>query len=431
MSFTRQVRRYLPAMAALLVMAALAAAVAFYILSHQRVRFPWQDRYQVRIELASAQAITPGQGQTIDVAGVAVGNITDVRLKDGVAVVTGEIDPHKLPHVYANATALVRPKTGLQDMVVALNPGTRSAAVLRDGGTIPVSRTRPQVNLDELLAGLDADSRDYIRALVAAGAEGLHGRGAQLRALFKAGAPTLRLTRQVTGAIAARRQQMRRLVHNLRLLSEATGSKDRELAQLVSASAAAFRAIDSQQTALRDGLGRLPGTVTAARRALAAAQPFSDQLGTTLRDLLPATRRAAPAMTTARPLLRRATPVLGDLLKLTQTARPVVRDLRPTTENLLADTPDLVGSFKVLRYVVNELAYNPPGSEEGYLFWLACFAHNSNTRLSEGDAHGIFWRGQLIVSCSTLSTLGRVGSPLAGLAGALPCPANPQTGPGR
>ena len=429
MSLKRQIRRYLPAMAALLAMSALAAAVGFYILSHQRVRFPWQDRYKVRIELASAQAITPGQGQTIDVAGVAVGNITDVRLEHGVAVVTGEIDPDKLPHVYANATALVRPKTGLQDMVVALDPGDRHAAMLRDGGTIPISHTRPQVNLDELLAGLDTDSRDYLRALVGAGAQGLDGRGAQLRALFKAGTPTLRLTRRVTGAIAARRQQMRRLVHNLRLLSEATGGKDRELAQLVSASAAAFRAIDSQQAALRRGLGRLPGTVTAARRALAAAQPFSNQLGTTLRDLLPATRRAAPAMSTARPLLRRATPVLGDLLTLTRTARPVVRELRPTTENLLTDTPDLVRSFKVLRYVVNELAYNPPGSEEGYLFWLAWFAHNGNSLTSEGDAHGTFWRGQLIVSCSSLGAIGRAGSPLATLAAALPCPANPQTGP--
>lgn len=431
MSLRLQIRRYIPAIAALLAMAVMATAVAFYILGHQRVRFPWQERYDLHIELASAQAITPGQGQTINVAGVAVGNITDVRLRDGVAVVTGQIDPDKLPHVYANATALVRPKTGLQDMVVALNPGDRRAARLPDGGTIPVSHTRPQVNLDELLAGLDADTRDYLRALIAAGSEGLDGRGAQLRALFKAGAPTLRLTRRVTGAIADRRRQMRRLVTNLRLLSEATGGKDRQLAQLVSASAAAFRAIDSQQAALRDGVGRLPATVTAARRALGAARPFSDELSTTLRDLLPATRRLTPAMRSARPLLRRATPVLGDLLTLTRTARPVVRDLRPTTANLLTDTPDLVRSADVLRYVVNELAYNPPGSEEGYLFWLAWFAHNSASLLTEGDAHGIFWRGQAIVSCSTLATLGRLGSPLSALGGALPCPKNPPTGPVR
>jgi phospholipid/cholesterol/gamma-HCH transport system substrate-binding protein len=425
MSLARQIRRYLPALTAVLAMAAIAAGVGFYILSHQRVRFPWQHRYTVHIELPSAQAITPGQGQTIDVAGVAVGAITEVRLEHGVAVVTGQIDPAKLPHVYANATALVRPKTGLQDMVVALNPGSRRAPALPDGGTIPVSHTRPQVSLDELLAGLDADTRDYLRGLIAAGAEGVNGRGAQLRALFKAGAPTLRLTRRVTAAIADRRQQMRRLISNLRLLSDATAGKDRQLAQLVSASAAAFRAVDSQQSALRDGLAQLPGTVTAARRALSAAQPFSDELGPTLRRLLPATRKLTPALRSAKPLLHEATPALGDLLTLTKTAGPVVRRLRPTTENLVTDTPDLTRTFTVLRYVVNELAYNPPGSDEGYLFWLAWFGHNSASLLSEGDAHGIFWRGQLMVSCSTLATLGQAGSELAALGNLLPCPKNP------
>ena len=106
----------------------------------------------------------------------------------------------------------------------------------------------------------------------------------------------------------------------------------------------------------------------------------------------------------------------------------MVADLRPTTTNLLADTPDLTRTFGVLRYVVNELAYNPPGSEEGYLFWLAWFGHNSNSLLSEGDAHGIFWRGQTMVSCSTLTALGQAGSPLAALGNLLPCPKNPVGG---
>jgi phospholipid/cholesterol/gamma-HCH transport system substrate-binding protein len=429
MSLDRQIRRYLPALTALVLMAAAAVGVGFYVLAHQRVHFPWQQRYAIRIELANAQAITPGQGQTIDVAGVAVGGITDVRLEHGVAVVTGQIDPAKLPRVYANATALVRPKTGLQDMVVALNPGTPRARALPDGGTIPVSHTRPQVSLDEVLAGLDADTRDYLRTLVGAGAQGLAGRGDQLRRLFKAAAPTLRLTRRVTGAIADRRRRVRRLVGNLRLLTHATAGKDRELAQLVSASAATFRAIDAQQASLRTGLSALPGTVTAARRALAAAQPFSERLGPTLTRLLPATRRLTPAMTSARPLLREATPALGDLLAFVRAARPVARHLRPTTANLLADTPDLTRSFAVLRYVVDELAYNPPGSQEGYLFWLAWFAHNSSSLLTEGDAHGLFWRGQAIFSCSTLATLGQAtggaGTVLAGLGDLLPCPKPP------
>ena len=66
--------------------------------------------------------------------------------------------------VYKDATVLLRPKTGLKDMVAELEPGTPGAGRLKDGGVIPVSQTLPDVNLDEILASLDADTRDYLRA---------------------------------------------------------------------------------------------------------------------------------------------------------------------------------------------------------------------------------------------------------------------------
>ncbi len=431
MSGRRQIARYLWPLIAIIAMAVLAGAVALYVLSHQRVHFPWQNRYSLNIELASAQAITPGQGQTIDVAGVAVGSIESVTLRNGLAVVRGAIDPDKLPRVYANATALVRPKTGLQDMVVEIDPGHAPAPKIPHGGTIGVARTLPQVNLDEVLGSLDADTRDYLRALLAAGAGGLHGRGLDVRRLFKATEPTLKLTQRATQAIADRQAKVQRLVTNLRILSEATASKDTELASLIDSSDAALRAVADQDAALRSGIGQLPATVVSARRALASAAPLSRELGPTLNRLLPAVRRLGPALDAAAPLVRDATPQLGDVYKLVTTGQPVLRDLNPTTADLNTDTPDLTRSFRVLRYVVNELAYNPPGSEEGYLFWLAWFNHNANSLLSEGDAHGLLWRGQLMMSCSTLANAnesGALGTLLGALGSALPCPTPPAGG---
>ena len=429
---SHQVRRYLLPLAAIVAMAIAAIAVGTYVLAHQRVRFPWQERYTVNIELASAQALTPGQGQTVNVAGVAVGAIKSVKLRDGIAVVEAEMDPHKLARVYADATAVVRPKTGLQDMVISMDPGGKPAEPLRDGGTIPIAQTAPQVNLDEVLATLDADTRDYLRILVTAGSQGLRGRGADLRALFKASAPTLRLTKEATQEIADRREKVRRLIHNLRELSEATAGKDDRLRELVDASDAALRAVDRQEAALRLGLSKLPSTIDTARTALAAAKPLSEELGPTLRALLPSTRALSPALKSAKPLLKEGTPQLADVLTLVKAARPVLRDLKPTTSDLLAQTPDLTRSFRVLRYVTNELAYNPPGSEEGYLFWLAWFAHNGASLLSSGDAHGIFWRGQTMTSCSTLAALGDAGQlsdALGALLRALPCPGTPPNSP--
>ena len=55
----------------------------------------------------------------------------------------------------------------------------------------------------------------------------------------------------------------------------------------------------------------------------------------------------------------------------------------------------------MLNRVVNVLAYNPPGSEEGYLFWAAWFFHNAASILSIQDAHGATWRGLIMFGCSS------------------------------
>jgi phospholipid/cholesterol/gamma-HCH transport system substrate-binding protein len=59
-------------------------------------------------------------------------------------------------------------------------------------------------------------------------------------------------------------------------------------------------------------------------------------------------------------------------------------------------------AFAGLTYVANELGHNPPGNDEGYLYWLAWFAHNGASVTSTQDAHGAVLRGLGLVSCDTL-----------------------------
>ena len=110
-----------------------------------------------------------GQGQTVRVAGVRIGDIGAVKLKDGRAIVRMDIDRKYEHMIHTNATALLRPKTGLKDMFIQLEPGTDDAPVAKKNWTIPVDSTTPDVNPDEILSSLDADTRDYLRLLVAGG----------------------------------------------------------------------------------------------------------------------------------------------------------------------------------------------------------------------------------------------------------------------
>ena len=124
---SRQVRAYAWQLLAVLAIMVAGIAVGAYVLAHQRLRFPWEDTYRIGAELSTAQAITPGQGQVVAVAGVTVGEVASVRLRDGRALVELDIDRNKLEAVYADARILVRPKTGLQDMALQLDPAAATS----------------------------------------------------------------------------------------------------------------------------------------------------------------------------------------------------------------------------------------------------------------------------------------------------------------
>ena len=163
------IRKHLPDFLAIIGLLIIAIAVATVILGKQRLTLPaWvpligQDFFMIEAEMSTAQAITPGQGQTVNVAGVEVGEIASVKLRDGKAIIGMKIQP-RYARIYKDASILLRPKTGLKDMVAELTPGTQQAGRLEEGAVIPVSQTLPDVNLDEILATLDADTRDFLGA---------------------------------------------------------------------------------------------------------------------------------------------------------------------------------------------------------------------------------------------------------------------------
>ena len=424
-------RRSLAELLAIVALVLIAIPISVYILDHQRLRWPWEDVMTLEAEFRSAQAVAPGQGQNVTVAGVEVGQITKVETEDGLAVVTVELEPDEVGPVYRNATMYLRPKTGLNDMTIQLDPG-RPERELEDGGRLgdgdrlAVAQTTTNVNPDEVLAHLDADTRRYLAVFANAGGQGLEGRGPDLRALLQATQPTLEQSARVSRAIADRRHKLRRLIHNLRVLSRAAAQKDGELASLVEASSDVLQTVGAREAELAAGVERLPAALRSTRRALHEGRGLAEELRPAARELGPLVRELTPAMVEVRPLLRDAEPILReDLRPLVREATPLVADLRPSVDDLGAATPDLVRTGKILNYVANELGYNPPGPEEGYLFWTAWFIHNANSILTTEDAHGATWRGLAMVGCSTLGQVLGSNPALAPLADAAICPDAP------
>ena len=190
---------------AIIGLTVVAAGVGGYILANQRLRFPFIEEKQMvlKAEFSTAQAVTPGQGQTVRVSGVKVGDIGAVELKEGRAIVELLIDPKYERLIREDATALLRPKTALKDMFIEVEPG--DGKVAEEGWTMPVQNTLPDVNPDEVFAAIDGDTRDYMRLLINGAGQGIKGRGDSLNELFKRFEPTHRYLARVTTKVDERR----------------------------------------------------------------------------------------------------------------------------------------------------------------------------------------------------------------------------------
>src|SRR6185312_1445246 len=185
LSVRDQIERYRTAFISVVVMVVIAAAVGGYILAHENLKLPgWvpifgRSYYTLKDDIQAAQAVTPGQGQAVTIAGAKIGEVASFALHNGVATITMKVTP-KYARIYRDATLLLRPKTQLQDITVEVNPGTPSAGKLKSGSTLPLSQTAPNVNFDEFLSSLDAETRAYLQELLAGAGGALKNNGKAL-----------------------------------------------------------------------------------------------------------------------------------------------------------------------------------------------------------------------------------------------------------
>jgi len=398
----RAIRENLVNFIAILGLVAIAGAVSYYILQNQRLRFPLIEEkpFVLTAEFATGQAVIAGQGQTVRVAGVRVGDIGGVKLVDGRAVIRMDLDREFKDLVHTNATALLRPKTGLKDMFIDLDPGTDEAPLARQNWTLPVASTSPDVNPDEIYGALDSDTRDYLRLLVNGAGRGLEGRGGDLNEVLRRFEPTHRDLARVNSAVATRRKNLRRLINSLRVLNGELADDPDQLAGLVQSSSEVLRAFASEERNISATVRELPSALAQTTDTLGKVERFATILGPAAERLRPAARKLRAANAAIIPFAREITPVLrSDIRPFVRETRPLVRRLTPSASRLVGTAEDLTTTFAKLNRLLNLAAFNPKGREgpenrdrqEGYLFWLAWAQHMALNLFSISDAHGT-WR---------------------------------------
>ena len=334
----RAIKTHSTDFAAIVVLLVLSVAVAGYVLSHERFRFPFIEAspYTLNAEFSTAQAVTPGQGQSVRISGVQVGEIGNVSLKNGVAVVQMNLDPQYQGVVHTNATALLRPKTGLKDMFIELQPGAKPAPVAKAGWTMPVANTLPDIDADEILSSLDGDTRNYLQLLVNGAGQGLKGKGGtELAQVFERFEPTHQDLARLNKAVAVRGTDLRQLVNSLQRLNTSLSHNQSQIVRLVDSSSTVFRAFASQDTNISRAIADLPGTLAQTTDTLNKVTTFAKLLGPTASNLLPAAQALPAANAALTALAKPSAPIVQNQIRpFVVAARPLVRNLKPAAENL-------------------------------------------------------------------------------------------------
>jgi len=409
------IRKHLRDFIAVTALLLVAVAITGYILEEQRIRIPVLEEkpFELKAQFDTAQAVVPGQGQSIRVAGVKIGDVSDVELVDGKGVVTFDIERKYLP-IYKDATILMRPTTALKDMFFELDPGSASAGEYEEGDTVPAANTAPDVNLDEILGALDSDSQAYLKLLLIGAGKGLEGRDKDLGKLLGGLGPINRDFAQLNRLVAQRRTNLANLIHNLNVLTTRVGQSDSELTRLVSASNGALGTIADQDPNVQRAVALLPGTLAQARQTLDEASSFAAELGPSFDALRPFARNLDEMNSAVRGLATAETPVLEDEIRpFVRAARPSVDDLDRAAGEYSAAAPRLTTVAKKVNKLGNMAAYNPNGAEaagtpnrdEGYLYWAAWLGHNGNTVFSTGDGNGFYRRIYFTAGCDQLANI--------------------------
>lgn len=417
--FGKAFRSNIKAAVALLGIIVLGTAIAGYIVSNQRINPPaWvpilgKDNFELKIELENAQGILPGQGQAVNVSGVRVGDIKSVELVDGRAIATLRIE-QRYATVYPNATGLLRPKTALKDMVLELDPGSPSSGdPVEESSVIANSSSNPDVNFDEFVASFDGETQDYLQMLVSDGGRTLgKGGGRELANTFRRLQPLSRDFAKANRYVVQRRHKLKRVMHNFSAIMTEIGAHDRELARFVGGSSEVFRRFANQNENVAETVALLPSALEQGNTALAKIDRLGKAMRSTFTNLEPTARDLGPSLRQLRPFFSATAPVIQrELRPFTTEVQPIAKELRRPARDLAKATPDLTKFTEVFNALFNELAYDPPGKENGFLYYVPWANHNTNSTLSSQDGIGPLRRNLFYISCIQLKSMENFSQP--------------------
>jgi phospholipid/cholesterol/gamma-HCH transport system substrate-binding protein len=316
--------------AGLVLLAAVAVAIAL---------FATGGDYRVTAEFVNAGQLV--KGSEVRVAGSSVGTVEDIDVsRSGTAEVTFTVAGDYAP-LRRGTQVTVKPTSlsGIANRYIDLQLGPDDARDIEDGGRIESDHTATAVELDEVFALFDEETRSSLRDFVKGQADTFRGRGDELRRGIHYLNPALSTGSRLFEELTRDEALLKRFLVDSATLVNALAERRDDLTGVVSNLNATFGALGSQQAALADSIERLP--------------PFLRRANTTFVNLRSALDDVDPLVDAAKPAVRRLGPFLDQARLFARDGEPTIRDLSRTirTAGSTNDLIELIDSFPPLSRV--------------------------------------------------------------------------------
>jgi phospholipid/cholesterol/gamma-HCH transport system substrate-binding protein len=301
---------------------------------------PFASKYTLHATFANANGLEPGS--FVRIAGVNVGMVSQVSPEPGckpsskdqsacrAADVTMTIDNQGLP-IHKDATFAIRPRIFLEgNFFVDVSPGTPAAPIAQKGYTFPVQQGVEPVQFDQVLTGLQTNTRQNLQTLLQ-----------QYGKAVKVGGPSFNQSIQYW---------LPAYEYSSIVSHDALGLQPHDLSNYIAASGSVAGAVDAHPAQLESLItdfnttanafarvnGALQNTVIQLPRTLAAAMPAFNALNTAFPPLRQLARTLIPGVKSTGPTVDASLPFITQLNDLVQPA-----ELRGLTSDLKVTVPAL------------------------------------------------------------------------------------------
>ncbi len=291
-----------------------------------------------RVAADIPEATTLSTEADVRISGVSVGKVKAKELKDGARATTIEMEirPEYAP-IPKDTRVILRQKTLLGETYVELTPGNKAKGTVPDNGSLGKANVADTVQLDEIYAAFDKDTRNAFRIWQSSLAPAIQGRGQDVNDALGSLPEFLVNGADVLKTLDEQEQAVTGLVKNTGVVFNALTERDGQLRELVVNSNNVFEATASRDDALEDTIRTFPTFLDESKATLARLETFSRETRPLVRDLQPVASDISPTIedvSALAPDLRKLFRDLDPLIKVGKTGLPDTQKIIEAAEPL-------------------------------------------------------------------------------------------------